>query len=234
MNDEQTKPFNVVWVVLLLIIAAMNDLGTLFFTLLSMTGVGITGEAIMVPLNTLLGAFFSAIFFIKMGFGGGSLLALGGSIAEFIIPSRLLTVGGALLMANNPKLKKIGELAAAAETGGASEAAKAGKLAETAQKTEGAVERVERAGSGAENAGGEISRAGEASGGETKVPEQKEAGSPAEAEEKPDALNAGPAKPEGEDIAATEAEQEPGEVLRKKLFEMSEPEAKEELDEEAA
>ena len=149
MNDE--KAFSEVWIILLLLIAAANDLATAFFSLLAFTGVGLAGEGIMIPINALLGAFFAAIFILKLGWGGASGLSVVGSLVEFFIPSRLLTVGGAIWIANHPKslagkaVKTVGEV----ESGGTT------KLEEGAEKVREIEQSIEKIKSG-ENQTGEI------------------------------------------------------------------------------
>ena len=130
--EEKEKPFDTAWIVLLLVIAFFNDAGTLFFSILALTGVGVVGEVIMGPLNAVVGAFYTILFFMKLGFGGESLLMLGGSLVEFLIPSRLITVGIAIFLANHPKLAAVAEVAGGAVlTGGAGAiAAEAGGAAE--------------------------------------------------------------------------------------------------------
>jgi hypothetical protein len=77
-------------------------------------------------------------FFVKCGFGAPAIIQLVDDVLELVgIPGRTICVIAGILIANNPKLAKLAEVAATIETGGASkelegaeEALKAGRAAE--------------------------------------------------------------------------------------------------------
>jgi len=120
MDEEEEKPFDVVIIVMLLIIAIANDIAEVFFDLLDFTGVGIAGEAIMEPANLLLDFFFTGVFVWKVGWGGGTVTQYIGDILEpFLIPGRTLSVIAGIWVANHPDsiVGKVATDAAALEGG---------------------------------------------------------------------------------------------------------------------
>ena len=221
--DEKEKTFDTVSIVVLLILALMNDGLEIFFDILAMTGVGITGEAIMEPINFIMDGVVTVWFAIKCGIGGAP------SIMQYIddilepagIPGRTICVGAGIVVANNPKLAavtKVAEVAGvAALTGGAGAVAAEGATAAeagavtaeagaAATATEGAAIRGEAATeTGASTEGGAHGESGEA-GGAKEVSSGKEG----EEEEKK--------KKELEEEMEPEEERSPTEVLQEKLL----------------
>jgi hypothetical protein len=133
--DEQKKTFDTVSIVVLLILALMNDGMEVFFDILAMTGVGITGEAIMEPFNFIMDGVVTVWFAIKCGIGGApTIMQYIDDLCEVAgIPGRTICVGAGILVANNPKLAavtKVAEVAGiAALTGGTGAVAAEGATA---------------------------------------------------------------------------------------------------------
>jgi len=242
--DESKKPFDAVWIIFLILIALANDGAEIFFDLLAMTGVGLVGEAIMEPVNVILDGFFTGVFVMKCGFGGPSILQLVDDLLELIgIPGRTACAILGVLMANNSKVAKLAALATAVETGGAGEIAEAGEAAEGAAAVAGeGAAAAEGAGAAATAEEGvqagatETAEAGvptEGGPAEEPKPEGVEGHTPKEAaeeraEEEPQGLpseteeeTGGESEEgkEGEDISATESEESPEEIAKRKLFE---------------
>jgi len=218
--DEKEKPFDVVSIVLLLILAVANDAAEIIFDLLAFTGIGLVGEVVMEPVNLVMDAVFTTWFFIKCGFGGPSIMQLVDDLLELVgIPGRTICVLGGILIANNPKLAQVAEVAGAAVvTGGAGAvAAETGEAAEVgAVAAEGAT-----AAEGAATTGGATAEVKSAEGqvGET----TKEVGG-GEGEQKK------AAEERFEKEMETEEEKAPEEVAKEKIFEQTQqmPEQKEE------
>ena len=246
--DEPEKPFNEVWIVLLVIVALANDGLEVLFDLLAMTGIGLPGEAIMEPINIALGPFFTAVFWIKCGFGAPAIVQLIASLLEVVgLPTRTISVLGAIWVANHPssKISQTAKLAAAVESGGASgELAEAEGVAEEAEEIGEVAEAGTAAGGAAEEAAAAESEAVQVEGASTEggaeQPQageaEKEAGGGNEAEaerieaqeERKEAVRPGGESAEGaegkeegkeEDISATEAEEDPEDFARRKLLE---------------
>jgi hypothetical protein len=118
--DEGEKPFPIEFIVILLIIAVANDVAEIFFDLLDFTGVGVAGEAIMVPIDLVLDFFFTGIFVWKVGFGGGTITQYIDDLLEpFLIPGRTISVGLGMWIANHPNstVGKAANTAASLESG---------------------------------------------------------------------------------------------------------------------
>jgi hypothetical protein len=118
--DEGEKPFPIEFFVILLIIAAANDVAEIIFDLLDFTGVGIAGEAIMVPIDLVLDVFFTGVFIWRVGFGGGTITQYIDDLLEpFLIPGRTISVGLGMWIANNPssKIAKVANTATSFESG---------------------------------------------------------------------------------------------------------------------
>jgi hypothetical protein len=144
--DEEEKPFPIEFIVILLIVAVVNDVAEVFFDLLDFTGVGVAGEAIMEPANFVLDFFFTGIFWWKVGPGGGTITQYIGDLLEpFLIPGRTISVGLGMWIANNPN-SAIGK---AASTAASLESGNVEGVAGEAEGAAGAVEK-EAAGVGTE------------------------------------------------------------------------------------
>lgn len=152
MDDEQ-KPFDIVSIVILMLIAVANDALEIVFDLLAATGIGLPGEAIMKPIDFLIDGVVTSWFFMKLGFGGPSLAQLLDDVLEvFGVPGRTICVGFGIYLANHPK-SKLGQIAQVATTVGGGgtgvvsemgEAAKGVQAAEQlGESTEGAAKTVE-------------------------------------------------------------------------------------------
>lgn len=101
------KKFQIVDIVLLVIIALINDALNLASFLLA--GIPVLGEISVLGIEIidfLLWALILFWFIIKMrSFGAPGLLQIGGGIAEMVgIPARTLTVIVGIIIANHPKL----------------------------------------------------------------------------------------------------------------------------------
>lgn len=122
MDEEIEKPFPIEFIIILLFIAVANDIAEIFFDLLDFTGVGVAGEAIMEPINFVLDFFFTAIFWWKVGLGGGTITQYIGDILEpTFIPGRTISVALGMWVANNPNsaIGKVANTAASLESGNA-------------------------------------------------------------------------------------------------------------------
>jgi hypothetical protein len=142
--DEEEKPFPIEFIVILLLIAIVNDIAEVFFDLLDFTGVGIDGVAIMGPVNFILDFFFTGIFIWRVGFGGGTITQYIGDLFEpLFIPGRTISVGLGMWIANHPNsaIGKAVSTAAALESGG---------VGGVPGETESAVSTVEKEAAGAE------------------------------------------------------------------------------------
>lgn len=120
MDEEIEKPFPIEFIIILLLIAIANDVAEVFFDLLDFTGIGVAGEAIMEPANLILDFFFTGIFLWKVGFGGGTVTQYIGDILEpLLIPSRTISVGIGMWVANHPSsaIGKVASTAASLESG---------------------------------------------------------------------------------------------------------------------
>lgn len=227
--DEKEKPFDVVSIVILLILSLANDGLEIFFDLLAATVIGLPGEAIMEPIDLAMDGIVTFWFFAKCGFGGPSIIQLVDDLLELIgIPGRTICVVAGILIANNPKLAAVVEVAgAAALTGGAGAvAAEAGTTAEVGvAATEGAAagaEATAEIGAVEGEAGGAV---GEARGGQP----SEEGVSGGEAEEGEEGRKE--RLEEEEEKMEPEAERPPEEVEEEKLFEQT-PEGQRESEEE--
>ncbi len=117
--DEQKKTFDEVSIVIMVLLALGNDGAEIFFDLLAATVIGLPGEAIMEPVNLALDGVFTVWFFAKCGFGVPSVLQLLDDGLQLVgVPGRTICVIAGILIANNPKFKKIAEAVAAVEGGG--------------------------------------------------------------------------------------------------------------------
>jgi hypothetical protein len=174
--EEQEKPFDTVSIVILVMLALGNDGAEIFFDLLAATVIGLPGEAIMEPINLGMDGIFTFWFFAKCGFGGPSIIQVADDLLELVgIPGRTICVVAGILIANNPKLAAVAEMAGAgALTGGAgavaTEAGEAGAAAEGAATAAKGTEAAAKAESGVE--AGVPKTAGE-TGGETEKPQEK-------------------------------------------------------------
>ena len=120
MDEETEKPFPIEFIIILLIVAIVNDVAEIFFDLLDFTGVGIAGEAIMEPANVALDFFFTGIFWWKVGPGGGTITQYIGDILEpLLIPGRTISVGLGMWISNHPNsiVSKAATAAVSAESG---------------------------------------------------------------------------------------------------------------------
>ena len=203
--DEQEKPFDTVSIVILMILAVANDIAEIISDLFAATIVGIVGEAIMEPVDFAVDGIVTFWFFMKCGFGGPAMAQILDDVLESIgIPGRTICVGFGIYIANHPNssIGKIGQTAAALETGGES-----GALSEGLQEGEAAAKEAESAvetaaktekGATAEmEAGQATEKSGEPGGGEAKKEKEQEEEKKMEPEE----------------------EKEPEEVAKEKLFE---------------
>jgi hypothetical protein len=225
--DEEEKPFDIVIIVMLLIIAIGNDVAEVFFDLLDFTGVGVVGEAIMEPANFLLDIFFTGIFVWKCGWGGGTITQYIGDLLEpFLIPGRTISVIAGIWVANNPEsaIGKIGTDISSLESGKVGgELGEAENAAGTAEKigkeTEGSERSLQNETASAE---GTDSRAGGSK-------SANEGGSEANATESESPLNKGGdngGEEKGKDVAEREMEAQeernPMENLQEELEEPQE------------
>lgn len=118
--DERKKTFDEVSIVIMVLLALGNDGAEIFFDLLAATIVGLPGEAIMEPINLAMDGIFTFWFFAKCGFGGPSIIQLVDDLLELVgIPGRTICVVAGILIANNPKLAAVAEMAGAAALTGA-------------------------------------------------------------------------------------------------------------------
>lgn len=146
--DEGEKPFPIEFIVILLLIAAANDIAQVFFLLLDFTGVGVAGEAIMEPADAALGVFFTGIFVWRVGWGGGTISQYIGSLLQMLpIPTRIISVGIGMWIANHPSslVGKVATTAASLESGNVGGAM--GEAEGTAGKLEGAADAEKKLGS---------------------------------------------------------------------------------------
>lgn len=124
--DEQEKPFGIVSIVFLIMIGLTNDLLEVMFDLFAATVIGLSGQALMEPINLLVDALITGWFFAKLGFGGPTFIQLVDDIAELVgVPARTLCLALGIWLANNPS-STVGRLATAAtmvESGGLEEGA---------------------------------------------------------------------------------------------------------------
>jgi hypothetical protein len=189
--DEEEKPFDIVIIVMLLIIAIGNDIAEVFFDLLDFTGVGIVGEAIMEPANFLLDLFFTGVFVWKCGWGGGTITQYIGDLLEpTFIPGRTLSVIVGIWVSNNPNsmVGKIATTAASLESGkvggelseAENAAGTAGKIGTEAEGSEKAFQNESASTEGVGGHAGESKAANEgdsnANATESESPEGKEGG----------------------------------------------------------
>lgn len=216
--DEKEKPFDTVSIVILVLLALGNDGAEIFFDLLAATVVGLPGEAIMEPINLGMDGIFTFWFFAKCGFGGPAMIQIADDVLSLVgIPGRTICVVAGILIANNPKLAAVAEIAgAAALTGGAGAvAAEAGETAEVGAVA--AESATAGTAAGAEVAKAETTVVETGTGGTTKTIEEaekdqapQEEGGGEEAEQK---------KEELEKEMETEEERSPEEVAQEKIFE---------------
>jgi hypothetical protein len=102
--DEEEKPFGIVTIIILIIVALINDVAEVCFDLLSASAVGLVGEAIMEPANAILDLFFTGVFVWKTGFGGGTITQYIDDILQLtFIPGRTISVAIGIWIANRPK-----------------------------------------------------------------------------------------------------------------------------------
>jgi hypothetical protein len=115
--SEQEKPFGVVSIVFLLMIGVANDLMEIMFDLFAATVVGLSGQAIMEPINVLVDGIVTTWFVVALrSFGGVTILQLVDDVAElFGVPGRTLCIGLGIWIANHPQ-SKVGQLAKWATT----------------------------------------------------------------------------------------------------------------------
>ena len=199
--DEQEKVFDTTSIIILLMISVANDAAEIFFDLLAATGIGLPGEAIMEPINFLVDCIVTPWFFMKCGFGGPTIAQLLDDFLSFVgVPGRTLSVAFGIYVANNPQsfVGRIGMLAATVETGG--EAAAVSEGAEAVQAGERVVQEEERARGLAAEAEGGLAKE-EAVGEKTAEQRAKEE--------------------EIEKKLEPEAQREPEEVAREKIFEQT-------------
>lgn len=130
------KKFSTVEIVLLVIVALLNDVALIFTDLIF--GVPVVGQAIgglMEGVNVLIWGGMTLLFWMKTrSFGKGGLLQAAGGIAEFFgMPGRTATVVIGIIITNNELIGKLAvagaAVAATAATGGAAAPAAAGALA---------------------------------------------------------------------------------------------------------
>jgi len=111
--DEQKKPFDVVSIVILMLLAVANDGAEIFCDLIDFTGVGLGSEALMLPIDGLMDGIFGPWFYIRCGFGAPFIIQLLDCFLEFFgIPGRSICTSVGIIIANNPKLEKGAELLA--------------------------------------------------------------------------------------------------------------------------
>lgn len=149
--EEKEKPFDTVSIVILVLLALGNDGAEIFFDLLAATVVGLPGEAIMEPINLGMDGIFTFWFFAKCGFGGPAMIQIADDLLSLVgVPGRTICVVAGILIANNPKLAAVAEVAGAtALTGGAGAVAGAGEAAEAGTAVEGAATAAKSAEAGA-------------------------------------------------------------------------------------
>ena len=76
--EEKPKPFDLTSIVVLVIIALLNDGLEIFFDLFAATGVGLAGEAIMEVIDFAVDGIVFVWFFMKTGGGAQSYTQWGG------------------------------------------------------------------------------------------------------------------------------------------------------------
>jgi hypothetical protein len=142
--EEKPKPFDLTSIVVLVIIALLNDGLEIFFDLFAATGVGLAGEAIMEVIDFAVDGIVFVWFFMKTGGGAQSYTQVGaGFLESFGVPDRTIGVVIGILIANNPKAAKVAEVVveqaliqgAAIATGGGAEVLEVGAVAEGAAAT---------------------------------------------------------------------------------------------------
>lgn len=159
----EEKPFDLTAIVLLIILAVLNDTLIVladFAFLIPVIG-QITFLAMMAA-SFVIWAIIFLWFTLKLGFAGpiGLIQIGGGILAEIGVPVRTATVITGIVMANNPKAAKVAKLvtgaAAIAATGGAAAVVEGGAVAGGAAAGAEAVAAGEAAAGAAEGAAGEI------------------------------------------------------------------------------
>lgn len=158
--DEGEKPFPIELIVILMVVAIANDIAEICFDLLDFTGVGIAGEGIMEPANLALDLFFTAIFWWKVGPGGGTITQYIGDLLEpFLIPGRTISVGVGIWVANHPSssLSKIANTSSAIEGGNIEGELNEGEKVGEAINAEKKVQNEEAAAAEASGKGGQRS-----------------------------------------------------------------------------
>jgi hypothetical protein len=139
--DEQKKPFDIVSIVILILLALANDGAEIFCDLIDFTGVGLASEGIMKPVDFIMDGIFGSWFFVRCGFGAPFVIQLVDCFLElFGIPGRTICTIVGIVIANNPKLEKLAETAALfASSGATGKLTKEGKGLEKLEEEENIV-----------------------------------------------------------------------------------------------
>jgi len=131
--EEQTaeKPFDVVLIVLLMLLALTSDISDAVTVLIA--AVPVVGQIAyfgnMLLISPIVWALIQGTFVMKLGlFGRAGVINMAGGIANFFgIPGTTITTGIAIFVANHPRLAAVAEtVGAVAATGGAAAPATAG------------------------------------------------------------------------------------------------------------
>lgn len=142
-TEKSKKPFSVVDITFLLIVALMNDAFTVFAALIFLVpGIGQIVGGLAELFNVFIWAIITFWFIIRLrSFGAPVLLQTAGGVAEFFgVPGRTATVLAGIVIGNNPKLATAAALASGAAAAGA--ATRAGA---TTTRTAGAATRASSA-----------------------------------------------------------------------------------------
>jgi hypothetical protein len=218
--DEGEKPFGIELIVILLIVAVINDVAEILFDILDCTGVGLAGEGIMEPINLVLDAFFTGVFVWKTGFGSESIVQLIDDFLQLIfIPGRTISVAAGIWIANHPKsiVGKVASEAAMIEGEGVGGEAEA-LTSETAQETE----RIEEAAREESQAEARRESSSQAEGGKAPSNRGDRASEAQSGEEENE--SADQQEVNEEDVMAAREEKNPMENLQQDLYESAEEE----------